>query len=94
MSEKAIAIGHYFVSSGVMVVFGNTWPTLGSEKVSKFLFEEMEDLTNAHWVFEPDPLEMARILIERIDFGRSLHGYDKARERVLFDMDMRRELDV
>ncbi len=94
MSEKAIAIGHYFVSSGVMVVFGNTWPTLGSDKVSDFLFREIEEYTDGHWVFEPDPLEMARILIERIDFGRSLHGYDKARERVLFDMDMRRELDV
>ncbi len=94
MSEKAVAIGHYFVSSGVMVVFGGTFPTLGSQKVSDFLFKEIEELTSGHWVHEPDPLEMARILIARIDFGRSLHGYDKARERVLFDMDMRRELDV
>ena len=30
MSEKAIAIGQYFVASGVYTVFGVTWPTTGS----------------------------------------------------------------
>ncbi len=94
MSEKATAIGQYFVSSGVMVVFGGTFPTLGSEEVSDFLFREIEEHTGGMWVFEPDPLEMARILIARIDGGRAFHGIDKAGERVLFDMEMRRELNV
>ncbi|MCD5401052.1 carbon monoxide dehydrogenase, partial [candidate division NPL-UPA2 bacterium] len=94
MSEKAVAIGHYFVSSGVMVVFGVTFPTLGSEHLSDFLFREIEDLTKAMWVHEPDPLEMARILINRIDAGRKALGIDKARERVLYDMAMRRELEA
>ena len=39
MSEKALAIGHYFVASGVYTVFGTTLPTTGSEEVSKLLFE-------------------------------------------------------
>ncbi len=30
MSEKAIAIGQYFVASGVYTLFGVTWPTTGS----------------------------------------------------------------
>ncbi len=94
MSEKAVAIGQYFVASGVMVAFGGTFPTLGSEKVSDFLFRDIEDKTDAMWVFEPDPLEMARILIARIDAGRAALGIDKARDRVLFDMEMRRELNV
>ena len=37
MSEKAVAIGHYFVASGVFTVFGTTWPNhrkRGSDKTS------------------------------------------------------------
>jgi len=43
MSEKAIAIGHYFVASGVYTIFGTTWPTTGSEAVTKHLFEDFEN---------------------------------------------------
>lgn len=92
MSEKAVAIGQYFVASGMMVVFGVSFPTAGSEILSDFLFREIEDLTGGMWVFEPDPLEMARILIERIDAGRKALGIDKKRERILYDMEMRRKL--
>ncbi|GFP19263.1 anaerobic carbon-monoxide dehydrogenase catalytic subunit [Candidatus Hakubella thermalkaliphila] len=94
MSEKAVAIGQYFVASGMMVVFGVSFPTSGSEILSNFLFKEIEDLTGGMWVFEPDPLEMARILIERIDAGRKALGIDKKRERILYDMEMRRKLTV
>ena len=94
MSEKAIAIGQYFVTSGVMTVFGVGFPTTGSDVLSDFLFREIEGLTGGMWVFEPDPLEMAKILIQRIDAGRRALGIDKARERVLFDMAMRRELEA
>jgi carbon-monoxide dehydrogenase catalytic subunit len=70
MSEKAVAIGHYFVASGIPVVFGVGFPTTGSEETTKFLFEEIGKLTGGHWVHEPDPLEMARILIEKIEEKR------------------------
>ena len=33
MSEKAIAIGQYFVASGVYTVFGTTWPTSGKQGI-------------------------------------------------------------
>lgn len=92
MSEKAIAIGHFYVSSGLMVVFGNTFPVTGSEDVSNFLFNEIEELTGGKWAYEQDPLEMARLMIERIDEKRKALGIDKEKERVLFDMKMRREL--
>lgn len=94
MSEKAIAIGQYFVTSGIMTVFGVGFPTTGSEVLSNFLFSEIEDLTGAMWSFEPDPLEMAKILINRIDARRKALGIDKARERILYDMAMRRELEA
>jgi len=94
MSEKAVAIGHYFVSSGVFTVFGTTWPTSGSEEVTKLLFEELETTLKGKWGFEPDPLKAAKLMIEHIDKKRKALGIDKTRERVLFDMAKRRELDA
>ena len=92
MSEKAISIGQYFVASGVFTVFGVTWPTLGSKEVTDFLFKEMEELYGGMWAFEPDPIKGAQMMIEHIDKKRKALGIDKARERVLYDMEMRREL--
>ena len=94
MSEKAIAIGQYFVASGVFTVFGVTWPTLGSKDVTDFLFKDMEKMYGGMWAFEPDPLKTAKLMIEHIDKKRKALGIDKARERVLYDMAMRRELEA
>ncbi|MFH0942379.1 MAG: anaerobic carbon-monoxide dehydrogenase catalytic subunit [Chloroflexota bacterium] len=92
MSEKAIAIGQYFVASGVYTVFGTTWPTTGSPELSNFLFKDMEAKYGGKWAFEPDPVKAAHMMIEHIDLKRKALGIDKARERVLYDMAMRREL--
>jgi len=94
MSEKALAIGHYFVASGVFTVFGVTWPTSGSDVVTKHLFEEFENSVKGKWGFEPDPVKAAKLMIEHIDKKRKALGIDKARDRVLFDMAKRRELDA
>jgi carbon-monoxide dehydrogenase catalytic subunit len=94
MSEKAISIGQYFVASGVFTVFGVTWPTTGSKEVTDFLFKDMEKMYGGMWAFEPDPVKAAYIMIEHIDRKRKALGIDKARERVLYDMAMRRELDA
>jgi carbon-monoxide dehydrogenase catalytic subunit len=94
MSEKALSIGQYFVSSGVFTVFGTNWPTLGDKVVTEYLFKDMEDLYGAMWAFEPDPYKTAQLMIEHIDKKRKALGIDKARERVLYDMAMRRDLDA
>jgi len=94
MSEKAIAIGHYFVASGVYTIFGVTFPTTGSKVVSDYLFKELEEKWGGMWGFAKDPLEMAKMMIAHIDKKRKALGIDKARERVLYDMEMRRELDA
>jgi len=93
MSEKAISIGQYFVASGVFTVFGVTWPTTGSKEVTDYLFKDSEELYGGMWAFEPDPIKAAQMMIEHIDKKRKALGIDKARERVLYDMDMRRALD-
>ncbi|MBA7618775.1 Carbon monoxide dehydrogenase 1 [subsurface metagenome] len=93
MSEKAISIGQYFVASGVFTVFGVTWPTTGSKEVTNFLFKDFEAMFGGMWAFEPDPVKAAQLMIEHIDKKRKALGIDKARERVLYDMEMRRELE-
>jgi len=92
MSEKAIAIGQYFVGSGIFTVFGTTWPTLGSDKVTGHLFNDYKELYKGMWAFEMDPVKAAHLMIEHIDSKRKALGIDKARERVLFDMAMRRAM--
>jgi carbon-monoxide dehydrogenase catalytic subunit len=93
MSEKAISIGQYFVASGVYTVFGVTWPTEGSKEVTDYLFKDMEGKYGGMWDFEPDPIQAANKMIAHIDKKRKALGIDKARERVLYDMEMRRELE-
>ena len=61
MSEKAIAIGQYFVASGVYTVFGVTLPTTGSEEVTRLsLRGATRRKYGGKWDFEPDPMKMAR----------------------------------
>lgn len=93
MSEKALAIGQYFVASGIFTVFGTTWPTLGSENVTRHLFEDYEDMYKGMWAYEPDPTKAAYLMIAHIDKKRKALGIDKARERVLYDMAMRRAME-
>jgi anaerobic carbon-monoxide dehydrogenase catalytic subunit len=94
MSEKAISIGQYFVASGVYVIFGTTFPTMGAEGFTDLLFNKYEKLVGGKWDFEKDPLTHARKMIDQIDIKRKALGLDKGKERVLYDMAMRRELDA
>jgi carbon-monoxide dehydrogenase catalytic subunit len=94
MSEKAIAIGQYFVASGVFTVFGVTFPIVEGTKFHKHLFEELETMGFGKWGFTPDPHEMAQMMIAHIDKKRKALGIDKARERVLVDMATRREMEA
>jgi len=94
MSEKAISIGHYFVASGVYTVFGVTFPIVEETKFHKLLFEGLEGQGLGKWGFNPDPYEMARMMIAHIDKKRQALGLDKGKERVLIDMADRRALDA
>ena len=94
MSEKAISIGHYFVSSGVYTVFGVTFPTSGAPVFEKYLFEDLEKIYGGKWDFEPDPIKHARKMIAHIDKKRKELGIDKARDRVLLDMADRQKLEA
>lgn len=91
MSEKAVAIGQYFVASGVYVVFNNL-PITGSKRFTKHMLEEQAELTGGKWDMEADPIKLAHKMIKHIDEKREALGINKKQDRVLFDMDMRRDL--
>ena len=76
----------------MFTVFGVTWPTLGDEEATKYLFETMGKKFGGSWAYEPDPMKAVDLMVSKIDERRKALGIDKARERVLFDMEMRREL--
>jgi len=94
MSEKAISIGQYFVTSGVYTVFGGLLQTTGAPVFQKYLFEELEKIYGGMWDMVVDPVEHAHKMIAHIDKKRKELGIDKARERVLMDMASRQALDV
>ena len=92
MSEKALAIGQYFVSSGVYTVFGIGFPTVKDTKFHNLLFDGLEKQGYGKWGVGKDPIEIARMMIAHIDKKRQELGIDKARERVLVDMSDRRDI--
>jgi len=94
MSEKAISIGHYFVSSGVYTVFGVTLPTSGAPQFHNYLSTDLEKIYGGMWDIETDPIKHAQKMIAHIDKKRKELGIDKARERVLMDMADRQALEV
>jgi carbon-monoxide dehydrogenase catalytic subunit len=94
MSEKAISIGQYFVASGVFTVFGVTFPIVENTKFHDLLFDGLEKQGFGKWGFAVDPYEMAKLMINHIDKKRKALGIDKARERVLMDMEARQKLEA
>jgi len=93
MSEKAISIGHYFVTSGFYTVFGVGLPVTGAPRFQKHLFEELEGIYGGMWDMIVDPYEHAQAMIRHIDKKRAALGLDKKKERVLMDMAARRQLE-
>ncbi|MBB5347995.1 anaerobic carbon-monoxide dehydrogenase catalytic subunit [Desulfoprunum benzoelyticum] len=94
MSEKAISIGQYFVSSGVYTVFGYSLPLEGAPVVKDYLYKTMEDMYGGMWDCEADPVKHAHKMIAHIDKKRKALGIDKARDRVLMDMADRQKLGM
>jgi carbon-monoxide dehydrogenase catalytic subunit len=71
MSEKAVAIGFYFVASGVFTVLGFPFQIYGSKKLHKLLTEELEGTVGGKFAFEQDPIKAAHLMIEHIEKKRA-----------------------
>jgi carbon-monoxide dehydrogenase catalytic subunit len=71
MSEKAVSIGFYVVSSGVYTVLGESLPILGAPQLTEFLCGGIEKLFGGKFAFEGDPVKAARMMIDHIDAKRA-----------------------
>ncbi|MEJ2688904.1 MAG: anaerobic carbon-monoxide dehydrogenase catalytic subunit [Deltaproteobacteria bacterium] len=91
MSEKAVAIGQYFVASGAQVVF-QSLPTSGAKNFNRYLLDGLMKVYGAVWNVAQEPLDIAKLMIQRIEAKREALGINKKKERLLFDMAMRRDL--
>jgi carbon-monoxide dehydrogenase catalytic subunit len=95
ITEKAISIGHYFVASGALVVFSEKlFPVLPGTKVAKYLFEEIAEELGGKWAVEDDPVKAAELIHAHIEAKRDALGINAERERKLYDMEDRRQLEV
>jgi anaerobic carbon-monoxide dehydrogenase catalytic subunit len=92
MSEKAVAIGHYFVASGLYVVLGHPLYVEGSHNVHDLLCNEMENITGGRFEWEPDPVAAADKILAHIEKKRDALHINTQKERKMYDMKSRREL--
>lgn len=74
MSEKAVSIGTYFISSGVFTVLGTVPPILGSPVVTELLTQGAKDVIGAVFAVEPDPFKGAQLMIDHIQEKRTALG--------------------
>jgi len=94
MSEKAIAIGCYFVASGVDVILGHPFYIGGSDNVTKFLNEDTKESFGASFHVCDTAEAAAERCLKLIDERREKLGINKKTERKLLDMKDRRGANV
>jgi carbon-monoxide dehydrogenase catalytic subunit len=73
-SEKAVAIGCYFVASGVYTHLGPMPPIAGSMNVVQLLTEGLQDVVGATFAVEPDPEKAALLIRRQIEHKRRALG--------------------
>ena len=95
ITEKAISIGHYFVASGLLVVFAERlFPVWSESNAAKYLFEEIEEELGGKWAVEDDPIQAAELMAAHIEAKRDALGINVERERKLYSMEDRQKLGV
>ncbi|MHB1416520.1 MAG: anaerobic carbon-monoxide dehydrogenase catalytic subunit [Chloroflexota bacterium] len=71
MSEKALAIGTYFVASGAYVLFGIDSPVGASSAVTELISSGWEEMVGGKLEFEPDPKKIVEKALAHIDAKRA-----------------------
>jgi carbon-monoxide dehydrogenase catalytic subunit len=74
MSEKAVSIGAYVVSSGIFTVLGTVPPVLGGPVVTGLLTQGANDVVGAAFAVEPDPFKAAKLMLAHIAEKRAALG--------------------
>lgn len=94
MSEKAVAIAHYFVASGIDVVLGLPFHTAGSKAVTDYLTDGLQEEVGAKFHFITEVADAIETICAHIEKKRDALGINRKTQRKLFDMKDRRELIV
>ncbi len=74
-TEKAMAIGTYFIASGIPVHLWPIPPVTGSQTVVKMLTEDIKDLLGGYFFLEEDPLKTVDLMEEIILQKRKALGW-------------------
>ena len=74
MSEKAVSIGSYVVSSGIFTVLGTVPPVLGGPVVTEVLTSGANDVVGAVFAVETDPVKGAGLMIAHMEKKRQALG--------------------
>ncbi len=74
MSEKAVAIGNYVVSSGIDTYLGVYPQITGSPEMVDLLTNKIENIVGAKFAVEMDPHKLSALALERIEFKRTALG--------------------
>ncbi len=94
-SEKALEIGTYAVGSGASVIFGGVGsPVSASPYVVDYMENGWMERFGAGFFFIEESQDIVTKALDLIDAKRTALKIDVPQERVLFDMNMRRELSV
>jgi carbon-monoxide dehydrogenase catalytic subunit len=72
MSEKAVSIANYVVSSGLDVYLGIEPQVQGSEKMMELITEGTRKIVGAGFIINKDPHELAQAMIAGIEAKRAL----------------------
>jgi anaerobic carbon-monoxide dehydrogenase catalytic subunit len=70
MSEKAVAIGFYFVSSGVQTIISPSFPVDGAKGTFDLITRGLEKIVGAGFEFEDDPVKGAHLIIDHLNKKR------------------------
>jgi anaerobic carbon-monoxide dehydrogenase catalytic subunit len=93
--EKALEIAVYAVASGAYVLFGGAKsPVEASTEVTNLISEGWEKKVGGKFEFVPEWQEIVTRTLDHIQKKRQALGIDEKKERVLFDMEARRQLSV
>lgn len=78
MSEKAVSIGTWAVSLGVLTHLGPAPQILGSPLVTSVLIEKTGELLGGRFFVEPDPVKAAAVMLEHMAEKRKALGLSMA----------------
>ncbi len=94
MSEKSLAIGMYCIASGIHTIFGPSLPITSSDVFTNYMLDGMNEDLKASWGVGAGPKEIAELVVRKLNEKRDALGINKKAQRVLYDMEMRRKLEV